>query len=146
MKSKETDILNQARKLAEQSDSWADLSNAMFAPSDGLVARTFPSRAERNAFRKTKVWEAMHDLVRAKMERTGLVEGAEPQKSGRFVVRLPKSMHAALEREAAAEGTSLNQLVLAKLAVQLSRATSANKRRSTPAFRRGTRHAFRKSG
>ena len=44
---------------------------------------------------------------------------AESTKSGRFVVRLPKTMHAALEREAVVEGTSLNQLVLAKLAARL---------------------------
>jgi hypothetical protein len=37
------------------------------------------------------------------------------------VVRLPRSLHAALEREAIAEGVSLNQLVVAKLAVGLGR-------------------------
>jgi HicB family len=40
------------------------------------------------------------------------------------VVRLPQSLHAALEREAATEGVSLNQLVIAKLAVGLGRLTS----------------------
>jgi len=34
-------------------------------------------------------------------------------------VRLPKSLHAALAREAEAEGVSLNQLVVAKLALHL---------------------------
>lgn len=58
------------------------------------------------------------------MQQTGVVTGAEPKKSGRFVVRLPRSLHAALEHEAQAEGTSLNQLVLAKLAVQLSSVAS----------------------
>jgi hypothetical protein len=41
------------------------------------------------------------------------------ESSGRFVVRIPKSLHAALTLEAKAEGTSLNQLVVAKLAVSL---------------------------
>ena len=49
----------------------------------------------------------------------GLVEGATPKKSGKFVVRLPQSLHIALEREAKREGVSLNQLVVAKLAAQL---------------------------
>jgi site-specific DNA-methyltransferase (adenine-specific) len=53
------------------------------------------------------------------MGETGLVSGATPKKSGKFVVRLPRSLHAALEREAEVEGTSLNQLVVTKLAVQL---------------------------
>ena len=49
----------------------------------------------------------------------GLVSGATPKKkSGRFVVRLPESLHLAIEREAEREGVSLNQLVVAKLANQ----------------------------
>jgi predicted HicB family RNase H-like nuclease len=39
--------------------------------------------------------------------------------SGKFNVRVPKSLHAALASEAEAEGVSLNQLVLAKLALHL---------------------------
>jgi hypothetical protein len=42
---------------------------------------------------------------------------AEPK--GRFVVRLPQSLHVALTAEARVEGTSLNQLVVAKLAMSL---------------------------
>jgi hypothetical protein len=57
------------------------------------------------------------------MDRPGLVEGGTPKKSGRFVVRLPQSLHAVLEREAIAEGVSLNQLVVAKLSVGLGRLT-----------------------
>jgi site-specific DNA-methyltransferase (adenine-specific) len=53
------------------------------------------------------------------MEETGVADGARPKKSGKFIVRLPHSLHAALEREARAEGTSLNQLVITKLAIQL---------------------------
>ncbi len=39
--------------------------------------------------------------------------------SGKFNVRVPKSLHAALASEAEAEGVSLNQLVAAKLALHL---------------------------
>jgi antitoxin HicB len=55
------------------------------------------------------------------MERFGVADGATPQKSGKFVVRVPKTLHFALEREAAQEGVSLNQLVVAKLAMSLGR-------------------------
>ena len=45
----------------------------------------------------------------------------EPKEySGKFNVRIPRSLHAALVSEAEAEGVSLNQLVLAKLALHLS--------------------------
>ncbi len=39
--------------------------------------------------------------------------------SGKFNVRVPKSLHAALAIEAEAEGVSLNRLVVAKLAMHL---------------------------
>ena len=125
---KADDILNEAKRIASESTTWADLSNAIFAPFTGLIATTFPDEQERKAFRKSPTYDALHELVRKKMEETGLIEGATPTKSGRFVVRPPRSMHAALEQEALAEGTSLNQLVLAKLAVQLSTVVSGRKR------------------
>jgi len=83
------------------------------------VTKAYPTRAEREAFVKTEEYKQIRQLITSAVERQGLVEGAAPKKSGRFVVRLPHSLHAALEREAAAEGVSLNQLVIAKLAAQL---------------------------
>jgi site-specific DNA-methyltransferase (adenine-specific) len=118
--SKVNDILAEAERLAERSKTWADLSNSLFDPLDGLVVKFFPEPGDRVAFRKSDAYAKLHTLVERKMQKTGLQAGAEPEKSGRFVVRLPKSLHAALEREAAEEGTSLNQLILAKLAARLS--------------------------
>jgi site-specific DNA-methyltransferase (adenine-specific) len=112
-------ILDEARKLAKSAKTWADLSNALFDPLEGLVARFFPNPKERSEFRKTTAYDELHALVEKKMEETGVANGANPRKSGKFVVRLPHSLHAALEKEAHAEGTSLNQLVVTKLAIQL---------------------------
>jgi site-specific DNA-methyltransferase (adenine-specific) len=112
-------ILKEAEQLAQSLRTWADLSNALFDPIEGLIARFFPTLQERKEFRKTKIYDQLHTLVEKKMKETGVVAGASPKKSGKFVVRLPRSLHAALEREAEAEGTSLNQLIVAKLAVQL---------------------------
>jgi len=119
--SKPARIVESARDAAAKVESWADLSNTLFDPVDGLLAKAFPAREEREAFLKTEEYAAIRKLLETAIDQTGLVEGATPKKSGRFVVRLPKSLHAALEREAAEEGVSLNQLVVAKLAVQLSR-------------------------
>lgn len=118
-KVKTANILGEAKRIARRSKTWADLSNALFDPREGLVARAFPGRSERESFRRTETYNKLHDLVEQKMNETGVLPGATPKKSGRFVVRLPRSLHAALEREAAEEGTSLNQLVLTKLAIQL---------------------------
>jgi hypothetical protein len=118
-----SNLLKDAEQASRDAESWADLSNFLFNPVDGLVAKAYPTRAAREAFVKTKEYRKIRHLVSNAMERHGLVEGATPKKSGRFVVRLPQSLHAALELEAAAEGVSLNQLVVAKLAVGLGRLT-----------------------
>jgi hypothetical protein len=112
-------ILDEARRLAKSAKTWADLSNAFFDPLEGLVVRSFPNREERSEFRKTPAYDELHTLVEKKMEETGVANGANPKKSGKFVVRLPRSLHTALETEARLEGTSLNQLVITKLAIQL---------------------------
>src|SRR4051794_16480095 len=113
------ELVNEAEQAARDAETWADLSNVLFNPVDGLVAKAYPTREAREAFVKTDEYRRLRQLVADAVERHGLVEGATPKKSGRFVVRLPQSLHAALEREAAAEGVSLNQLVIAKLAVGL---------------------------
>lgn len=41
------------------------------------------------------------------------------QASGKILVRVPKTLHAALLSEADQEGTSLNQLLVSKLSLQL---------------------------
>lgn len=112
-------VLSEAQQLARSVASWADLANALFNPVDGLLVTAYPTRTEREAFVKTEQYKKISELLQNAMDTFGLIEGAMP-KSGRFVVRLPRSLHAALEREAEREGVSLNQLVVAKLAAQLS--------------------------
>lgn len=121
MKTKAKKVLDSARAVALSSATWADLSNALFDPIEGLVAKAYPHRDEREKFIQTGEYKAIRQLVDAAEERTGLVEGATPRKSGKFMVRLPRSLHAALDAEADQEGVSLNQLVVTKLAAQLSR-------------------------
>jgi hypothetical protein len=114
-------IIERAERAAADAETWADLSNFLFDPREGLVAKAYPTREAREAFVKTDDYRRLRRLVADAMDRHGPVEGGTPKKSGRFVVRLPRSLHAALEREASAEGVSLNQLVVAKLSVGLGR-------------------------
>ncbi|HZW29212.1 MAG TPA: toxin-antitoxin system HicB family antitoxin [Isosphaeraceae bacterium] len=115
------ELMRAAEQAAQEAESWADLSNALFNPVDGLVSRAYRTREAREAFVKTEEYRKIRQLVSDAIERFGLVEGATPKKSGRFVVRLPQSLHGALEREAVAEGVSLNQLVVSKLSLTLGR-------------------------
>ena len=121
MSTKAERVLTSASEVATTSENWADLSNALFDPFDGLVAKAYPTREDRENFVQTKEYRAIRRLVDEAIDRSGLVTGAKPKKSGRFVVRVPSSLHEALDAEAEAEGVSLNQLVLTKLAIQMSK-------------------------
>ena len=103
------------------------MSNLLFDPDTGLIAKAYPTRAEREQFVQTDEYRAIRQLIEAARQRSGLVAGATPSKSGKLLVRLPKSLHAALESEATEEGVSLNQLVVAKLALQLSSVARGSK-------------------
>lgn len=115
-----TDLLQSAKNLSGDAKTWADLSNALFDPVDGLLAKALPSREKRAAFVQSDQYQQIRRLIEDAIARTGMVNGAMPKKSGRFIVRLPQSLHGALEHEADEEGVSLNQLVVVKLAIQLS--------------------------
>ncbi|HVA50929.1 MAG TPA: toxin-antitoxin system HicB family antitoxin [Pirellulales bacterium] len=54
------------------------------------------------------------------MRKFGVIHGAAPsEKSGKFVVRIPKTVHQKLDIEARHEGVSLNQLAACKLSIPL---------------------------
>lgn len=63
--------------------------------------------------------EAMEGYIETKLENGLQIPVPEPTEgySGKFVVRLPKSLHQRLVIEANKEGVSLNQLALYKLAL-----------------------------
>jgi len=132
MSAKEQNLLDSAKSLASSDPTWADLSNALFDQTTGLIAKAYPTREERQRFVRSPQYKAIRELLDKAQERTGLVEGAMPAKSGKFVVRLPRSLHAALEAEAEAEGVSLNQLVVTKLAIQLSQMATAKPGATSP--------------
>lgn len=113
---KANSILDNARKIAGHVTSWADYSNALFDQESGLVAQTFSDDMERQAFYDTDQYDELYQILADLMDRFDTVGGASP-KSGKFMVRLPKSLHEVLDIEAKTEGVSLNQLVSAKLAL-----------------------------
>jgi hypothetical protein len=114
-------VLEQARQLAERVNSWADFSAGLFDCSSGLVPQTFPDEMERQVFFDSEQYAEINQILMDLMKKFGVVNGATPkEKSGRFVVRVPKTVHQNLEAEAKAEGVSLNQLAVAKLSMPLA--------------------------
>jgi hypothetical protein len=111
------ELLALARKLAETPElTWVEANNAIYSPG-GAVMRLFPSKTDQMAFEKSPEREQIDALIDSLPEPP--VRTDPKAYSGKFNVRIPKTLHAALATEAEAEGVSLNQLVLAKLALHL---------------------------
>jgi hypothetical protein len=119
-------LLRMARQLADTPGlTWVDANNAIYAPG-GPFLRLFPTKADQAAFDKSAERTQIDALIDSLPEPPVRTEGREY--SGKFNVRIPKTLHAALATEAVAEGVSLNQLVLAKLSLRLlSSASSSSK-------------------
>lgn len=90
------------------------------------------SDGETEAEAMDNVRDAMVGWIEAAIEegRTVPEPLAEPEYSGQFRLRLPAELHGALSREAAWQGTSLNQLALALLAggIAWGQQTTASRR------------------
>jgi hypothetical protein len=112
-------VLEQAMLLALKAKSWTDFSNKVFAQEDSLVADAFPRMTERSAFYDSPEYQQINQVMLELIKRFGVADGALPKKSGKFVVRVPRTLHSFLEVEAKDEGVSLNQLALSKLSVRL---------------------------
>jgi predicted HicB family RNase H-like nuclease len=117
IESRAQELLTRAQALAQTSGlNWVEANNAIYGPG-GPFARLFPNAKDRVAFSKTKESQEVDRFIDSLPE-----PAVGPQRreySGKFNVRVPKSLHAALASEAEAEGVSLNQLVVAKLALHL---------------------------
>ncbi|SRR5581483_6967930 len=115
--SRAQELLALARQFENKPGAtWVDANNAIYGIG-GPFARLFPNAKERVSFGKTKECREIQQIIDSLPE-----PPVRPQRyeySGKFNVRVPKSLHAALAREAEAEGVSLNQLVVAKLAMHL---------------------------
>ena len=128
LKKKADSVLSQAKKLATSITSWADFSLELFDQHSGLVAKTFPGEMERQAFYDSEQYDAINKILVDLMKQFGVADGATPrrEKSGRFNVRVPKTLHQSLHIEAKRESVSLNQLVVSKLSVPLRHTVSVN--------------------
>jgi predicted HicB family RNase H-like nuclease len=112
-----------AKKAAGEAADFVDLHNRLYG-IDGEFARLFATEKERAAFLRSEYGEKVHQLfanlpLRKAPKRAREIGDKVASANGTIIVRLPKSLHAALVLEAEAEGISLNQLCVSKLAVQL---------------------------
>jgi hypothetical protein len=112
-------VVEQAKGIASSVKNWADFSSLVFGPKDGVIAKAFADDAERQLFYDSEQYRTVSDLRKKLIARFGATNGGMPEKSGRVLLRLPKSLHKAIEVEAKNEGVSVNQLAVSKLSLPL---------------------------
>ena len=117
MQSRAQELLDFARSLQDSGLTWVEANNSIYGPG-GRFVTLFPTKSDRMAFARTAESRQLDELIDNLPEPD--VRSSREEYSGKFVVRIPKSLHAALAAEAEIEGVSLNQLVVVKLAVQLA--------------------------
>lgn len=113
----EREIYQEAEELRERGTS-APAFSARFFGSDGLLRKLWKTDAERKAVVDSELYRWLKNCLTGIRDR----EVAEFEKevaalSGRLTVVVPKSLHAALKREAVQEGISLSELIRLKLGV-----------------------------
>lgn len=132
MSTQTVELLETVREVGAAAENWADFTNALFDQNHGILATAFPSADDRRAFVQSEEFRQIKALLKKAKEQSGLIKGATPTKSGKLLVRVPVSMHEALDQEAEAEGVSLNQLVVAKLALQFSAIRGSGRKEWVP--------------
>jgi hypothetical protein len=75
-----SEIVEAAKTLARSTETWADLSNALFNQVNGIIAVAYPTRADRIAFRQTSEYREIRQILNDTIDRTGLIDGATPKK------------------------------------------------------------------
>jgi predicted HicB family RNase H-like nuclease len=117
IESRGQELLTLARKLAQTPGlTWVEANNAIYGPG-GPFVRLFSNAKDRVTFSKTKESRQIDRFIDSLPEPP--VGPQRREYSGKFNVRVPKSLHASLASEAEAEGVSLNQLIVTKLALHL---------------------------
>lgn len=60
---KAQDLLDSAKSFASSNPTWADLSNALFDPSTGLIAKAYSTREDRKRFVRSPQYKAIRELI-----------------------------------------------------------------------------------
>lgn len=105
-------LAQEARKVSKSKDEFC---NRVFG-TGGLFATLFPEQADRVVFVQSEEYKQIFRLY----EEVESGNAGDAEAKGRMTLQVPLSLRNALNREAEAEGVSLNQLCLAKLSATLA--------------------------
>ncbi len=113
----ERDILREAKKVLAKGTSAVEVSALFFGP-DGHLRKLWKTDADRKKVTASELYKWLQKLLAELRAREAADFDSDiASHSGRLTVMVPKSLHAALKREAAREGVSLSELIRLKLGV-----------------------------
>jgi hypothetical protein len=110
---KTAEVKQMAEALYTQSPNWIAFYREIFG-LHGIARRMFPTRDDMADFERS---EAYQEILRMLTELRGRGPvAADPDEPTRMItVRVPKSLHAALQAEAFERRTTMNKLCISKL-------------------------------
>jgi hypothetical protein len=110
---KQAEVEHFAKQLFEKATDWVRFYREVLG-MQGIVHQMFPRDEDFVAFKRTDAYREILRLVNELREKKPLAEDVgEPTRV--ITVRLPKSMHEALQAEAYEHHTSMNKLCISKL-------------------------------
>ncbi len=116
----EKSIRSEAQKLLKQGVTAPDFSRLFFGPAGRLRALWTTPEQRRQGVRSELYRWLQQQLAALRSREVNEFEQEVQALSGRVTIVIPKSLHAALKREAQLEGVSLSELMRLKLAVKYS--------------------------
>lgn len=107
------EVLRLAQEAFSQTGKWVLFYREVLG-TDGVARQLFPSASEMRQFEQTPQFSQLLEMTAAiRALDAGKGDELEPQKM--ITVRLPKSQHEAMKREAKEHETSINKLCISKL-------------------------------
>ena len=106
-------VLEVARALYQQQPDWVTFFREVLG-LEGLVRQAFPSPDELAEFEQTDAAEEIQQMLKKLRDGSRLPTRAK-EPTQMITVRLPRSLHNSLRKEAQQRNTSLNKLCISKL-------------------------------
>ena len=109
----EADVKYAAEILYTQDPDWVTFYREIFGVR-GIIRRIFPTREALTGFEATEVYQEVLQML-TKLRGRGPLPTNPEEPTRVITVRLPKSLHEALQAEAHDHRTSMNKLCISKL-------------------------------
>lgn len=113
MSTKQQEVYRVAHELFRQDPDWVTFFREVLG-LDGVVRRVYQAPEELAQFEQSNEYQEIQAML-ARLRERGLSRPSAQEPTKVITVRMPKSLHDALQREAHERHTSMNRLCIGKL-------------------------------